>query len=344
MLLETLSNAFGPSGAETEVRRILVRELEDCLDQVQVDALGNLIGAMTGTRYPDFRIMLAAHMDEVGFMISHADDSGLLHFVKVGAIDDRVLPARRVLLGKKKIPGVITAKPVHLTDAGERSRVLGVSQLSIDIGAKTRDEAQNLVPQGTYGVFDTQFEDLGDIVKGKAFDDRMGCAVLAELLRNGPYPCTLVPVFTTMEEIGGRGARAAAYRVHPRAAFVFEGTVCDDVPKKRDMSPTTELRKGPALSPADGSVIADPRLLAFVKTIAEARGISVQYKQPGIGGTDAGPIHVSREGVPALPVSVPCRYIHGPAAIAAKQDFEQTVALMTAVLQEFTPAVLTPVA
>jgi len=342
MLIEKLSNAFGPSGCEREVRSILQDALRDHVETMETDALGNLIGRVPGTEFPDTWILLAAHMDEVGFMVGHVEDSGLLRFVKVGAIDDRVLPGKRVLVGKDRIPGVIAVKPVHLTTPEERNRLLKAEDLVIDIGATSKSEAENAAPKGAYAVFATTFEAEDGLLRGKALDDRIGCAVLAELVRRGPYPCTIIPVFTTMEEIGGRGARVAAARTEPHAAFVFEGTVCDEAPRKRDVSPTTRLGAGPALTVADRSVVADRRLLRLVLDTAERHGIPVQLKQPGIGGTDAGPIHLAGIGVPSLPVSVPCRYIHGPVSIATESDFGAVAELMQRVLEAFRPDVLDP--
>ena len=340
MRLEALSNAFGPSGCEEEVRKVVLDAIREKVDDVRVDHLGNVIAHQKGTAHPDTRVMVAAHMDEVGFMITHADDSGMLRFVKVGGIDDRVLPAKTVRVGPKKIPGVLAVKPVHLTKADERGKVIPCNQLAIDIGAKSKDEAGKHFKVGDYAVFDTTFEDLGGVAKGKAFDDRAGCAVLIELVERGPYPVDFWPVFTTMEEVGARGAGTAAFRVAPAAAFVLEGTICDDTPKEEDLSPTTRLGAGPAISVADRSAIADRRLLALVRETAETEGIPYQLKQPGMGGSDAGTIHVARAGVPSLPVSVPCRYIHSPVSVMSKDDFENTVALMAASLRRFTPDVV----
>jgi endoglucanase len=340
MNLKALSEAFGPSGCEDDVRQIVVDAIADKVDEYHVDALGNVIALQKGTANPEFKVMVAAHMDEVGFMITHADESGMLHFVKVGGIDDRVLPAKVVRIGEKRIPGVIAIKPVHLTTREERERVMSSDQLVIDIGATSKAEAEKLVTKGAYAAFDIAFEELGELVKGKAFDDRVGCAVLIALIENGPYPFSFYPVFTTMEEIGLRGARVAGYSVMPNAAFVLEGTICDDGPKETDTTPTTEVGKGPAISMMDRSVIADRRLVRLIVDTAQAEGIPYQFKRRVSGGTDAGAIHLARTGVPAVPVSVPSRYIHSPVSMLSKSDFENTVKLMTSVLQRLTPDVV----
>ena len=339
-MLSALSNAFGPSGCEDEVRSVVLGAIDSKVDEYQVDHLGNIIAHQKGTAHPEFKVMVAAHMDEVGLMISHADESGLLHFAKVGGIDDRVLPAKVVRIGKKRVPGTIIMKPVHLTDSSERSKVVSYDQMTIDIGVSTKAEAERLVKKGDYAAFDVQFEDLGGMVKGKAFDDRAGCAILIALIENGPYPFDFWPVFTTMEEVGLRGARVAGFSVMPDAAFVLEGTICDDGPKEKDVSPTTAVGKGPAISPMDRSVIADRRLVRLMIETAEAEGIPYQFKQPGKGGTDAGAIHLAQTGVPSVPVSVPSRYIHSPVCMLGKDDLENTIKLMTAALKRLTPDVL----
>jgi putative aminopeptidase FrvX len=340
MILEVLSNAFGPSGCENEVRQVVVDAIASKVDEYQVDSLGNVIAFQKGTANSGFKVMVAAHMDEVGLMVTHADESGLLHFTKVGGIDDRVLPAKVVRIGEKKIPGVIVMKPVHLTSRAERAKVVSYDQMAIDIGVSSKAEAEKLVRKGDYAAFDVQFEDLGELVKGKAFDDRAGCAVLVSLIEDGPYPYDFYPVFTTMEEVGLRGARVAGFHVMPDAAFALEGTICDDGPKEEDVSPTTELGKGPAISVMDRSVMADRRLVRLLIETAEAEGIAYQIKQPGKGGTDAGAIHLAKTGVPSVPVSVPSRYIHSPVCVLSKRDLEDTVKLMTATLRRLTPDVV----
>jgi putative aminopeptidase FrvX len=275
-------------------------------------------------------------MDEVGFMITHIDDGGLLHFTKVGGIDDRVLPAKVVRIGRSEIRGVISVKPVHLTDQAERNKVISYENMTIDIGVSSKAEAERLVDRGDYAVFDVAYEDLGvpsrPMAKGKAFDDRAGCAVAA-LLAEEDYPVDLYLSFSAQEEVGLRGARVAAYRIEPDLAFALEGTVCDDTPKKKDVSPTTELGKGPAITLMDHSFIADRRLVRLLTDTAQAQGIPFQFKQPGVGGTDAGAIHLARAGVPAVAIAVPCRYIHSPVSILSLNDFDHLVTLMKATLR-----------
>ncbi len=336
MLLEKLSNAFGPSGCEGEVRRLLARALRDKVDDLQTDALGNLIAFKKGTGpEPRMKVMVDAHTDEVGLMITRVEKNGLLGFRAVGGVDARLLMAKGVVVGEKRLPGVITAPPIHLTKSEQREQVLKIEQLTIDIGASSDSEANGLVKIGEYAAFDTRFEVLDEgglrTVKGKAFDDRIGCAVAAALA-DSEYEVDLYLSFSAQEEVGLRGARVAAYRIEPDLGFALEGTICDDMPKKEDVSPTTELGKGPAISIMDRSFVADRRLVQLLVDLAKANGIPYQFKQPGTGGTDAGAIHLSKAGVPSVAVSVPSRYIHSPVSMASLNDFDHTVALMKAAL------------
>ncbi len=339
-LLKELSEAFGPSGHEKEVRQLLRRALEGHADRMWVDALGNLHAFREGTGADRLRVLLTAHMDEIGLMVVGHDDSGGLRVRAIGGIDDRVLPGAQVWVGPDRIPGVIGLKPVHLLDQGEDEKVVKIDQLLVDIGAKGKEEAQRLAPLGTPMVFATRFEEMGALVKGKSFDDRAGCAVLAELVRGERLPHDLYAVFTVQEEVGLRGARVAAYASRPDGAFALEGTIADDLPKKKDISPTSELGKGPAITVMDHTFIAHRGLLRLLVETAEALGIPYQFKQPGIGGTDSGAIHLAREGVPCGTVAVPCRYIHSPVSLLSPTDLENTVRLMRESLARLTRATL----
>ena len=343
MILKELSEVLGPSGYESAPRGLILEAIQGHVDSYQVDALGNLIalkrGRRTSSDHQPLKVMVSAHMDEIGLMITHADKDGLLHFDVVGGLGARVMLAQPVVLGDDRLPGVIGMKPIHLQEESERTRSPKVSELTIDIGATGREEAEKAVPKGTYGTFATTFGELGGelrTVKGKAFDDRAGCAVLVELLKadgaGADYPVDLWAAFTVQEELGLRGARVAAFRVEPDVAFALEGTICDDLPKKKDESPTTELGKGPAITFRDRSVVCDPRLVKMVVRVAEREGIPYQFKQPRLGGTDAGTIHLAKEGIPTAVVSVPSRYIHSPVSLLSLVDFENTVRLMRAVL------------
>jgi endoglucanase len=340
MILKELSEAVGVAGQEGPVRTVVLGAIRGHVDEVQADALGNVLALKRGTGPDPVRVMVAAHMDEIGLMVVGHDSDGYLRVSQVGGIDARLLPGKVMRVGPDGIPGVIGIKPVHLLEDGEREKAPKLDSLVIDIGAKSKDEAQNLAPLGTCATFGTQFRELGPTVSGKAFDDRAGCAVLVELLRGDRLPCDLHAVFTVQEEVGLRGARVAAYRIAPDCGFALEGMVCDDIPKEKEESPTTRLGAGPAVTTMDRSFIADRRLVQLLTSTADEVGIPYQFVQPGIGGTDAGAIQRAREGVPSATVAVPCRYIHSPVSLLSLDDFNNTVRLMRESLSRLTQRTL----
>ncbi|MBD3184568.1 M20/M25/M40 family metallo-hydrolase [Candidatus Poribacteria bacterium] len=331
MLLEKLSNAAGISGYETEIRNIIRDELKPHVDKVYTDTIGNLFATKKGTEN-NLKVMVAAHMDEVGFFIDSIDSKGFLKFKKIGGIDDRVLLSKRVMVGEKKSPGVIGLKPIHLKSSGDRGKVVKSDDMGIDVGASSKDDAKKTAKEGYTAIFATKFSQSGDIATGKAFDDRAGCAVLIELLK-GSYPFTLHGVFTVQEELGLRGAGVAAYALNPDFAFALEGTTAGDMPTKRDVSPSTNMGGGPAITVMDRSVISDKRLVKLLVNTAEKEGIPYQFKRTVTGGTDSGAIHRARSGVPSVTVAVPIRYIHSPVGMLNLKDFQNTVKLMEKTLQ-----------
>ncbi len=335
-LLEQLSTAAGIAGHEGPVRAILQEAVQEHVDRLEVDGLGNLLTwkrprPAPAEGQPALRVMLAAHMDEVGFMVTKVNEDGTLKFHNVGGVDPRILPGKRVRIGEQGIPGVVLRTPIHLQKQGQRDRVTPLDELIIDTGGASGIQPGDLI------AFEGRYEPVGRLLKGKAFDDRIGCLVLAELLKR-EYPVELVGAFTVQEEIGLRGARVAAFRTDPDLAFALEGTVADDLPKDEDVSPTTELGKGPAISVMDRSALADRRLVRLLVETAQELDIPHQFKQPGIGGTDIGSIHLVREGIPSVAVAVPCRYIHAPAALLDPRDVEGLVALMDGVLRRLPQA------
>lgn len=336
MILRELSEAIGVSGDEGDVRAVVLGAIQEHVDKVEIDALGNVLAFKRGTGRQRLRTMLAAHMDEIGLMIMGHDSDGFLHVATVGGIDARLLPGTRFVVGPERIPGVIGVKPVHLLRGSEGENALKIEALFLDIGAKSKDEARKLAPAGSYAVFSTQYRELGPTVTGKAFDDRVGCAVLIELVRGERFRFDFHAAFTVQEEVGLRGARVAAYSIHPDCAITLEGTSADDLPKDKDVSPTAELGKGPAITIMDRSFIADRRLVRLLTSTAEDLAIPYQIKQPGIGGTDSGAIHQAREGVPSATVAVPCRYIHSPVGLLSLDDFSNTLQLMRESLSRIT--------
>jgi putative aminopeptidase FrvX len=336
MILKQLSEAVGISGDESAVRAVVIDAVKPHVDEIRVDTMGNVLALKRGTGRRRMRVMLSAHMDEVGLMVVGHTGDGFLQVRTVGGILPRLLPGILLQVGPERVPGVIGLKPVHLLNGDGKNQVPTIEDLVVDVGAKNKDEAKKLAPVGTYAAFATPFRELGPTVSGKAFDDRAGCAVQVELLRGERFRFDLHAAFTVQEEVGLRGAQVAAYAIAPDCAFALEGTGADDIPKAKEASPTTELGKGPAITVMDRSFIADRRLIRLLTSTAEELDIPYQFKQPGVGGTDAGAIHRTHEGVPSVTVSVPCRYIHSPVALLSLEDFSNTVRLMRESLSRLT--------
>ncbi len=346
MYLEELSNAFGVSSVEGDVRKIIIDAVKPYADEWRVDTMGNLFvtrNHRVGSPRKPVQVMVTAHMDEVGFIISEIKSNGRLKFKSIGGFDRRVLLGKTVVVGKKRVPGLIGLKPVHLLGRGNYNKVGNVDSMYIDIGAG--GESNGKVAVGDFATFATRFAYLGGqkrhrkdrgLVKGKALDNRTGCAILLELLK-GDYPIDLVGVFTVQEEVGLRGARVASYAANPDVAFILECTAADDLPRMEMEEEAEEgfprLGDGPAITVMDRSFIADRRLVDMLLDTAETEGLPYQFKRPGVGGTDAGAVHLAREGVPAAVVSVPARYIHSPAAVLDLADFWNAIKLMQAALK-----------
>ena len=259
-LLEKLCNAVSVSGDEYEVRQIVLEEIKLLADDVKVDALGNVLATKYGRGENRVRVMLDAHMDEIGFMIVKKHDDGLFQFETVGGIDVRQLPGKSVLVGRDHLPGVIGAKPIHMTTASERKNKIPLSELRIDLGPEIGEKVQ----PGDWATFATQFEILGPSIKAKALDDRFGVATLIELLKHAPENIDLLLSFSVQEEVGLRGARVAAYAFNPDMAIAVDSTPAYDLPawdhENENTHYNTRLDAGPAIYPMDGATIADQRL------------------------------------------------------------------------------------
>ncbi|HNT25439.1 MAG TPA: hypothetical protein PKM21_13785 [Anaerolineales bacterium] len=337
-LLEKLSNACAVAGDEGEVRKIVLEQIGPHADEVNVDALGNVLAYHRGTGEKRLRVMVAAHMDEVGFMITADDGDGFYRFDVVGGVDAYKLVGKAVLIGKEHIPGVIGIKPVHLTNAEERKRPVELEALRIDIGP-----AAGKVKVGDRATFATRFTQLGPSLCGKALDDRLGVATLIELLKNAPPHIDLLAAFTVQEENGLRGARVASFALMPDLAFVLDATPAHDLPTwdgSENERYNSRLGMGPAIYVADTSALHDPRLVRHLMVTADTFGIPYQIRQPGGGGTDAGAIHKQRAGIPSVSISVPTRYLHSPASIARLADWQNDLALVQAALLRLTPDLL----
>ncbi len=332
--LAKLSELHGISGAEDDVRNYIVKEIKPYCTSVEVNSTGSVIAYKKGKNTPESKLMLCAHMDEVGMIVTDVGENGLLKFASVGGIDARVLCGTPVLVGEEKLPGVIGAKPIHLLEGDERSSAPPIKDLYIDIGALTKDEALGKVCPGDDVVFDTRFGEFGDgLLKGKALDDRAGCAVLMEIIKRD-LECDLYFVFSTMEEVGLRGAKCAAFSVAPDMAIVVESTTAADIPNVDETSKVCKVGEGAVISFMDRTTIYDRGLFKMVQRTASERGIKWQYKKGVTGGNDSGAIHNSRGGVRTAAISLPCRYLHSPCSVIAESDLNAVCELVHALAEK----------
>ncbi len=316
-LLGRLSEAGGPSGHEDAVRNIIAKEIEGFVDEMRVDALGNLI-ARKG-RGPK-RIMFAAHMDEVGVIATYIDDKGFIRFSNIGGVTPFTLLGERVVFGNGTIGVFGVEKLDNIKD-------IKMEHLYIDIGTSSKEETEKLVRIGDFASYLREFRDLGKRVAGKALDDRAGCAVMIEALKRlGDPGAEVYFVFTVQEEVGLRGAKTSAYGVNPDIAVAIDVTATGDTPNGMKMA--VELGKGAAIKVKDMSIMVHPMVKRILTEAAEEDGIPYQYEVLESGGTDSGAIHLTREGVPSGVISIPCRYIHTPSEMIDMGDFESAVRLL----------------
>ena len=332
-VLEKLSNANGVTGREGKVRDLMKKFLKPYIDETREDRLGNVIGVKKGNKDAP-TVMLAAHMDEVAFIVTHIEKTGFLRFHKWG-ITDNLLPGQRIIFKGKKGPlyGIIGTKPPHVMSDNERKRVLPSDELFIDIGAMTSDEAEKKGAHiGMTGVFDAEFLDLGDgYLRGKALDDRAGCFIMAEVfkaMKDSLY--NVIAVGTVQEEVGLRGAVTAAWQLDPDYGLALEGTFAIDVPGSAPHKQSAGLKKGPVVTITDRGLITHPKVLETIVIAAQSEKIPYQYKKIPSGRTDASSIHLTKAGIPSGTIAAPCRYIHGPVAITTIEDLENTIKLVKA--------------
>ncbi len=335
-LVKQLCLAFGPSGCEDAVRDMIIEQIEGDCDGYCIDRVGNLIARVSG-RGMDYhpesprRLMLCAHMDEVGFMVSHITKEGYLKFGNIGGMDPRVLCGRPISVGNEQgqIPGVIASKAIHLQTKEERGKVTPVDKLYMDIGAVDKEDAQKYVSIGDFATFASDFEIFGKDgcrMKGKALDDRAGCAAMIEIMRalhedTSDRPFDVYFAFSVCEEIGIPGASVVAHTVAPDWAIVLESTAIDDIPGATGSARVAELGDGVAISLVDNSTIYDQGMIGLALDIGAKEGIACQVKKRVSGGNDARVIQRSLDGVRVLTLSLPTRYIHSASCVAAVDDY-----------------------
>jgi endoglucanase len=325
-LIRELVEAYGPSGHEDIVREVIKGKIEDKVDKIRTDSLGNLIALKKG-KDSSKKVMLAAHMDEIGLIATHIDDNGFVRFSNVGGISPHMLLGTRVLFNGETV-GVID-KEGKLDDISK----LKHEKLYADIGATSKEEAEAKVKVGDTASYYRQMDDLGDRIVSKAIDDRIGCVVLLETLnrlKNKPTYDTYF-VFTVQEEVGLRGAQTSSFGVNPDLGIAVDVTLTGDMPEAQRME--VGLGKGPAIKIKDNSVLVHPQVKNLMIDIAEENNIPYQLEVLVAGGTDAGAIHLTREGIRSGALSIPCRYVHSPSEMVDINDIDNGIELLTNLLE-----------
>jgi endoglucanase len=333
-ILKELCLLNGVSGDEDEVRRYITAKAVKHADHLHADSIGNLIVFKKGAKSNGNRLMLCAHMDEVGVIVTRITDEGFLKFDFVGGVDRKVAIGKPVVIGEKKVPGVIGLKAIHLTGKEERKKAPKTDSLYIDIGARDKESAERLVELGDYGAFVCQPEEFGDgLFKARAIDDRVGCAIMLKLLEE-ELPLDVTFAFTAQEEVGTRGAFGAAFSVTPEIALVLETTTAADLPGVENHRRVCAPGKGPVISYMDGATIYDRELFETLRRLSEENGIPWQTKEYIAGGNDARTIQRTKTGVRVAAMSAATRYLHAPASVGSVADFENMLKLTRLFLKE----------
>lgn len=325
-LLKELCLINGTSGDESAVRNAIIEKIKDYCEY-KVDNLGNLICFCKGKKSAEKKLMIAAHMDEVGFIVTYIREDGTLCFNEVGGVDTSVVIGRQVTVGDGGISGVIGSTAIHNLSKEQRETPPKYADMYIDIGADSKESAEKLVSLGDSVYFDSEFVEIGEnCIKSKAIDDRAGCAVMINLIREGVEYDTYF-VFNVQEEVGLRGSTVSSFAVSPDFAIVLEATTASDIDGVSGAKKVCSLGKGPVVGFMDRSTIYDKELYKLAFATADDLNIPCQTKTMIAGGNDSGAIHKSRGGVRTIAVSVPCRYIHSPSCLIKKEDFENTLTL-----------------
>ncbi|MCM3759698.1 M42 family metallopeptidase [Alkalihalobacillus oceani] len=340
-MLKDLTDANGISGDEREVREVMTSYIEPFADEVTTDKLGSLVAKKVG-QADGPKIMIAGHLDEIGFMVTSIDDKGFLRFQTVGGWWEQVMLAQRVTVMTKEgnIPGVIGSKPPHILPADVRKKPVDKKDMFIDIGASSKEEAlefgvrpgDSVVPVCEFTVMKNE-----KYLMAKAWDNRIGCAIAIDVMRelkDAKHPNTVYGVGTIQEEVGLRGARTSAHLIQPDIGFGIDVGIAGDTPGVTEKEALAKMGEGPQIVLYDASMISHKGLREFVTSTADEHNIPYQYDSMAGGGTDSGAIHVTANGVPALSITVATRYIHTHAAILHRDDYENTVKLLVEVIKK----------
>jgi len=335
-LLKKLSETPGAPGFEDKISELIISEITPLVDSISIDNMGNIHAFKKGKT--NKKVMLAAHMDEIGFIVTHIDDNGFLKFAPLGGFDPKTLTAQRVIVhGKEDIVGVMGSKPIHVMTPEEREKKVKLTDYFIDLG-RSKEEVENLVEIGTPITRQRELIEMGECVNGKSLDNRISVYVLIEMLKslkNKELPFDTYAVFTTQEEVGLRGAQVATIQIQPDIAFAIDTTIAFDLPGSTSSDYVTKLGKGPAIKIMDASVVTNPRLVAFMKQTADTANIPWQPEILQAGGTDTAMLQkMVAGGAIAGAVSIPTRHLHQVIESSHKKDVEHAVQLLTAIIEK----------
>lgn len=331
--LKKYCDILGPSGMEDEVREAIIADIKDSGCEYETDPLGNLTVFKKGKKRRDKKVLLSAHMDEVGFMVKYIDNDGYLWFDAVGGIDRRVVSGRRIVFCESGIHGVVASKAIHMQTPEERGKCEALSEMHIDIGAKNKDDAKQYITVGDCAVFEPNYEEFGNgLVRSKALDDRFGCAVLVAMI-NSELEYDTYFAFNTCEEIGCDGAKEVAHRLRPDIVIALEATTAGDILGVSKSKCACSVGKGAVLSLMDRSTIYDKELVEAATSVADEKGIKWQFKNVVAGGNEAGVYQRAASGAKVLAISAPARYIHSASNVLSLEDM-QAVADLAAALNE----------
>ena len=333
-LFKKIAELPGVSGREEAVRAALLKLFKPVTDEIRVDNMGNIIAYKKGRGVR--KLMLAAHMDEIGLMVNHIDDAGFIHFVPVGGIDARTLLAQRVIIHAAKGPltGVIGTKPVHLLETAESSKVVPVKNLFIDAGLPPAQAKELIAAGDTVSLDRTAVEFGADFINSKSVDDRAGVYIILEALKKvKKFDCDVYAALNVQEEVGLRGAVTSAYGIDPDLALVVDATAANDLPSTPRHEYNCAVGKGVAITVMDSGTIVNPQIVKTLKTLADEKGIMSQPKISARGSNDAAAIHKTKNGVPTGILSLPTRYIHSSIETASKADIDAAVDLTAAFIE-----------
>ncbi len=337
-LFAKICKAPGAPGFENPVRKIVLQEIEGLVDEVKVDSLGNVIALKKGQQNPEGKkVMVAAHMDEIGFIVTHIDDKGFVRFHTLGGFDPKTLTAQRVIIhGKQDLIGVMGSKPIHVMSQEERNKLPKTTDYFIDLGLP-KEEVEKSVRVGDPITRERDLIEIGECLNGKSIDNRVAVFILIEALKklkNNPYD--VYAVFTVQEEVGIRGANVAAHQIDPDFGIGLDTTIAFDVPGAPAHEKVTELGKGAAIKIMDASTICDPRMVDFLQSTAEKSGIAWQPEILTAGGTDtAGVQRMGKRGAISGAISIPTRHLHQVIEMAHKKDILACIDLLQSALATF---------